>query len=428
MKKIIIRCAVLAVFLALIAINSNAQMTLTGEIRPRFEYRHGYQALADTSMNAAAFVSQRTRINLGYANDKIKTKIVLQDVRVWGSQKQLSSSDALLAIHEAWAEYSFTKKIAAKFGRQEISYDDERIFGAVGWTQQGRKHDAAVLKYMDSTFTAHAGFAFNQDKEQFNTTQYTVLSSYRNMQYLWMNKKWSKLDVSYLFLNLGQQSPASSSVSRYNYTTGLHTQYKAGKLMAVGKAYYTGGIDISKKDMQAYLLGAELTYAFKPKISATATYELQSGQSQTNTSADYKRVNHSFNPVFGTNHAFNGYMDYFYVGNHINSVGLQDIMARVKYKTEKWWTTVDVHAFSSAANILDTKKFSSTGEYKAMNSYLGTEVDLTYSYTLNPMCVVTGGYSQMFGTESMKALRGGQTNTVSNWAYVMITLKPNFLK
>lgn len=419
---------VLTALVATTTLTINAQMTLTGEVRPRFEYRHGFKALSDSAMDAAMFVSQRTRMNFGYSNDNLKTKIVFQDVRVWGSQSQLNINDGLTAIHEAWAEYNFSKKIATKFGRQEISYDDERIFGALGWAQQGRKHDAALLKYNDSTFTLHIGFAFNQDMEQLKTTKYTIASSYKAMQYLWLNKKWPKIELSYLALTNGQQSSVTNSVSRYSFMTGPHIQYKSGKLSVVGKGYYMGGVDNALKDMQAYLAGADVSYSITPKVSATLGYELQSGQSQTDTTKAYKIVNHSFNPLFGTNHAFNGYMDYFYVGNHINSVGLQDIWFRLKYKTEKWWFTADAHMFSAASDIVNAKELVKSGKYIAMNANLGTELDFIFTYTLAPTAVLQAGYSQMFGTESLQAIRGGKTNVTSNWAFLMITFKPNFLK
>lgn len=51
------------------------------------------------------FTSQRTRLNLDYTGDKITTKLVLQDVRNWGNQKQLvGNEDYVISIHEAWAE------------------------------------------------------------------------------------------------------------------------------------------------------------------------------------------------------------------------------------------------------------------------------------------------------------------------------------
>ena len=42
--------------------------------------------------------------------------------------------------------------------------------------------------------------------------------------------------------------------------------------------------------------------------------------------------NHSFSPFYGTNHKFNGFMNYFFVGNHFNSVGLKDFYIKSNFK------------------------------------------------------------------------------------------------
>ncbi|HRP61035.1 MAG TPA: hypothetical protein PK833_12235, partial [Vicingus sp.] len=46
-----------------------AQFTLDGELRPRFEYRHGFKAVADSAQDGAASVEQRTRLNFGYKTE-----------------------------------------------------------------------------------------------------------------------------------------------------------------------------------------------------------------------------------------------------------------------------------------------------------------------------------------------------------------------
>jgi hypothetical protein len=58
-----------------------------------------------------------------------------------------------------------------------------------------------------------------------------------------------------------------------------------------------------------------------------AGYEYLSGNSYNKTDKVY-----AFEPFYGTNHKFNGFMDYFYVGNHINSVGLHDAWLKYGYK------------------------------------------------------------------------------------------------
>ncbi len=443
MKTIIQKGAVLTAIVASTATIAHAQITLTGEIRPRFEYLHGFGSPADTLQKSSQFVLQRTRLNFGYKADKFKTGFVLQDVRVWGNQSQLNMGDGggSFGLHEGWAEYFFSKKISAKLGRQEISYDDERILGAVNWAQQARSHDAFLLKYADSTFTAHAGFAYNQNANATTGTSYTIIKSYKEMQYLWLNKQIKSLNISLLALNVGQQSPATVHSTRYVTTFGTHTEYKTKPLFASVNFYYQSGTDMTltskgvPKKVAAMLGGVDLAYTLKEKFTVGLGYEYISGQSQTDTTTAYKNVNHSFNPVFGTNHKFNGYMDYYYVGNHINTVGLQDAYLKLKYKAESWNIALDLHQFMAAADVLDTKELAQTGQYKAMNSSLGSEIDLTFGYNLPGGVGVMAGYSHYLPSPTIGIVKGvkdsngnGRTDQISNWAYVMITFKPAFIK
>ncbi|MCK6649604.1 MAG: alginate export family protein, partial [Bacteroidia bacterium] len=352
MKTVFKKGVVLTAILAVTAGVAEAQTSLSGEIRPRFEYRHGFGTPADSLQKSAQFMQQRTRLNFGYKSEKVKVGIVVQDIRVWGSQAQLNSYDVnTYGIHEAWAEYNFTKKISMKLGRQEISYDDQRIMGAVDWAQQGRSHDAFLLKYTDSTFAAHFGVAYNQDNVSSAATAST-LGTYKEMQYLWLNKQIKKLNISLLALNVGKQSTVNVNSTRYVTTAGTHIEYKASPLFLGANFYYQMGDEMgaysSKKaprKVSALNASFDAAYTIKEKFSIGLGYEYLSGQSQTDTTIAYNDVNHAFNPVFGTNHKFNGYMDYYYVGNHINTVGLQDIIFRLKYKTEKWNLALDFHQF-----------------------------------------------------------------------------------
>lgn len=104
------------------------------ELKPRFEYRHGYKTLIPDDKDAASFISQRSRLNFKYGSEKLNANISLQNVRVWGDVNTLSESDANgTAIHEAWASLLLDSKFSLKMGRQEIIYDDSRIFGNVDW-------------------------------------------------------------------------------------------------------------------------------------------------------------------------------------------------------------------------------------------------------------------------------------------------------
>ncbi|MBW8049145.1 MAG: hypothetical protein FVQ77_02165 [Cytophagales bacterium] len=430
-----IKTSIVAVILAIPVAATYGQFTLTGEIRPRTEYRHGYKALADSAQDAAFFTDQRTRLNLNYKDENFKVGITIQDVRTWGSQKQLNVADGLISIHQAWAEVLFSDKFSLKAGRQELVYDDHRIFGDVGWVQQARSHDLALFKY-NGFIKAHLGLAYNQDESASAGNFYTV-ANYKVMQFLWLHKSFDSLNtkVGFLFLNNGLQGTKITQIDSLNYDTtnqvnfsqtiGPRISYKKDKLAANGAFYYQmgkGGKGAGQ-NISAYDLQLDVSYKIIDKLTLTAGFELLSGTSQTDTS---NKVNNSFTPFYGTNHKFNGYMDYFYVGNHIGSVGLQDIFFKAKYKTNKYFLGADLHFFSAAADILDSKELANSGKYTAMKVGLGTEIDLTAGYIIAKSVVLKAGYSQMFGTNSLVALKGGKTNVISNWGWVMLVVNPHF--
>ncbi|MFV0269597.1 MAG: hypothetical protein ACK5HT_20940, partial [Draconibacterium sp.] len=112
-----------------------------------------------------------------------------------------------------------------------------------------------------------------------------------------------------------------------------------------------------------------------------------------------------------------GAMDYFYVGNHIKSVGLHDGYASYSYKKNKFSLRADLHYFASTGNI-------SAGTDK----YLGTELDLSFGYKVNEAALLSAGWSSMFASDNMEVLKGAPNSSGSNWAWLMLTVKPDFIK
>ena len=53
---------------------------------------------------------------------------------------------------------------------------------------------------------------------------------------------------------------------------------------------------------------------------------------------------------------------------------------------------------------------------------------MVYKYVLSPKAIVQFGYSKMFATSSMEALKGGDNSELQNWAWVMITLRLTLFK
>lgn len=83
-----------------------AQFSLTAEVRPRTEYRHGFKTIHNRDQDPAFFTEQRTRLYSNYKNEKFRLGITIQDVRIWGSTDQVYKEDiSLTSLAEGWGEY-----------------------------------------------------------------------------------------------------------------------------------------------------------------------------------------------------------------------------------------------------------------------------------------------------------------------------------
>ncbi|MFL0353744.1 alginate export family protein [Xanthomarina sp. GH4-25] len=414
MKKIL---AILCIGLGMASYAQEFQVS--AELRPRFEYRHGYKTLAVDSINAATFVSQRTRLNFGYKSEKLKAYISVQNVRVWGDVSTLATSDKHgTTLHEAWAEVLLNNQFSLKFGRQEIIYDDQRMFGNVGWAQQARSHDALIVTYKpNDNNRIDLGLALSAEDETLFEVDYNV-NNYKSFQYLWYHTNLKNVGLSFLILNNGLAYNDENDEQQvdYNQTFGLHATLGKNKLKADASFYFQTG-KIADTDVSAYNFALNAHYNIANSFNVGLGGEYLSGTDMNATSSKLK----SFNPWYGTNHKFNGWMDYFYVGNHLASVGLIDINATIAYHKNKFSAKIMPHIFSSAATIVNN-----VGD--DMSPGLGTEIDLVFGYNFSKDINFQVGYSQMFATESMEILKGGDKDATNNWAWAMITVKPSLFK
>jgi len=418
MKKIIL---LLVISIVSVKIAEAQEFTLDADIRSRFEYRHGFGTLYPDDAKPAAFVTQRSRLNMGFKEEKLSLYFSVQDVSIWGDEQTLTATDNnnSFALFQAWVRYAITENWAIKLGRQTISYDDQRILGEVDWTMQGRFHDAAMMQYSKNNFKLDLAFAYNQEKQNILGTNYTITGrfSYKTMQLAHLTKAWDRASLSFLFMNNGFQKYTNAPVAQtdglyYRQTTGAFFTFPLSVLTINGSGYLQTGMANASTDLSAYQYMLEAKY--KPgKITLIAGFESLSGTDQVG-----EDKNKSFFPLYGTNHKFNGYMDYFYVGNHANNVGLNDAYGKVIVATgEKSSLGLDAHFFFANGKMAND-----------LSQNLGTELDLVYGKTLGKYVKLAAGYSQMFATESMSAVKGGVTsNNTNNFGWVQLNVNPRLL-
>ena len=115
---------IIIVILLLINFQAVAQFSLDGELRPRTEFRHGYGSIIPEDVEPGYGISTRARLNFAYSKSSYSFYIALQDVLVWGENRQLAPKDLnnSFAIFQAWANLNVGENFDIKLGRQIISY------------------------------------------------------------------------------------------------------------------------------------------------------------------------------------------------------------------------------------------------------------------------------------------------------------------
>lgn len=392
-----------------------AQFKLTAEIRPRAEWRNGFKSPLPENADPAFFIEQRSRLYFEFHNDKIDLMLVPQDVRIWGNTDQAGKTDqALTSFQQAWAAYKFNPKQRFLVGRMELDYDNARILGNLDWAQQGRSHDLLKYEYNGKTSRLHLGAAFNQDNNnpepnKLSETYYRGLNNYKSFQFAWFHKDFKKIYASLLFLNESRQYAPDTSYSMQ--TGGFYSQASFLPLTLSAEYYYQMGKNSMGANKRAYM--ASLSAAL-----SSAQFKFELGTDYLSGDRSNTVNNEAFDPLYGTHHKFYGYMDYFYVGNSHGNKGLNDIFLKSSWLKNDWILSLDAHRFAATTGIVDVAN-------NKKNKYLGTELDLTFSYNLAESVNVKGGYSHLFYTSSMAVLKQiDQKNGQSSWAWLMLTVKP----
>lgn len=407
----------ITVCLLLLSTASIAQLSLSGELTPRTEFRNGFKQPLIEGQTPALFTEQRTRLNFNYQSVKYDMVVSLQDIRIWGATDQIYKTDGgFQTIFEGYANYKFNPKSNLKIGRMALDYDNARFMGDLSWAMQARSHDGLLFQTkLDSAGTTklHAGFYFNQDG---TTPEYAKLTgmnrapgNYKSMAFVWFNKKLSDAShVSLLAHNNVNQT--ATGINQAMQTFGGVGKFGIGGGSKIEtEAYYQTGIG---SDYEVSAIYFDLHVALKVgQVAIAPGFEYLSGDDSNNG------VVNTFNPLYGTNHKFNGFMDYFYVGNPHGNVGLINPYINTKTKlTDKTVFVANIHAFMADKGI--------------DNKFLGTELDLVLVSQLDDGILLKIGQSFLGATDSMKAIKNNgalDQKSLNTWSWVQIIFTPTFL-
>lgn len=425
----------IAVFVisTLTAFNAYTQeVTIDAEYRPRAELRSGYSKPLLKDDAPDLLMMQRVRLNAAYRSKLINANLSIQDARIFGeaNAKGEAVSDKIdapkLGIYEAWAELVLPKGFAFRIGRQALSYDDQRLISKCNWSNTGSAHDLALLTYQFKDFKANVGYAYNNSNSNPTTSDYDYGTNafYRTMAYLWLQNNFGKSGwrVSAIAISEGfQQKEVKEDESvdyfnSYKYTYGGNVEFKRKDFpfSAYATAYAQSGKTNTNIKLNAFLLALKLNYELCKSFTFTGGIDFYSG---TDKDINTKEKTHTFSGLYGSNHSFNGAMDYWSPGA-LPTGGLLDLYLSAQYVVNPKVTLLGTfHSFRLA------KEMNVGSDKKG----LGNELDLDVSYQFCKIANVKAGWSAYFDKDLTKLVKKVKGETrFSQWAYLSLTITPQF--
>jgi hypothetical protein len=408
----------------------HAQFSISAHLRPRAEMNNGTGAPVPDTISTLYYITQRSRLQFDYNNDKFQTRFTLQDVRVWGNGEIYSgtgvfSSTNSLDVFEAWFKIKFGLSSDLTVGRQVLKYDDQRIIAGRNWNQYGLAYDAVVFNHYKNGWDVNAGLSYNNminpgnGKPVYGGDLFDANNLMKSFNFVRVKRKFSeKFSASFLATGAGYQKTTDPGVLYMMGTAGFWASLKSGGFEATANAYYQLGKAQSGQDVSSYMLTVDPGYR-TGNVRFGAGLDYISGDDATRS--DYGEKVKTFNTMYGAVFAYFGWMNYYaYMPGATKSGGLLDVYPNVEFGFEnKHKIRAYFHIFSLANQIkLADELIEEQG--------LGQELDLMYIYNYSKELTLQAGFSYYFTSETLEQLKGVANSNIASpyWAWVMLTFKP----
>lgn len=391
------------------------------ELRPRFQYRNGYQQIPNDTTKASFLVDQRSRLTLNYLNENnLEIRLSVQDVRIWGQQDPRLTSPANIQIFEAWAEPYIARNFSVRLGRQILSFDNQRIFSLNNWRTGGQSHDAVTFRYNTSLLSTDLAAAFNQLSDRTFGTDFKPVG-FTNYKFLAVNYLRYKISnrVTLTVINAadGYQNTRDAENLNMRFTDGGRIEFEKGKYYLTFSGYNQSGKNPSGTKLRAWYLQPEARYTSPFNLKIRLGVEVFSGDWPGTPGVD----DHSFVPLYGTNHQFNGFLDLITkFPDHTGRAGLiNPYLSFTQIIGKKLEIRTDFLTFHSKEQIVQNDI--------RLEKYLGFENDWLAGYKPNNFTKADIGMSWAFITESLAAIRksgAGAADHHPAFVYLILTFTP----
>lgn len=389
----------------------SAEIELDGQVRVRVEG----EDRTNQDQEVIWFILQRTRIGMrANVSDEVDLYIQMQDSRRYGDEQVNPNVDPTLTptinvdLHQGWAQVRKSwggNESQLRFGRQELSYGNERIIGTVGWSNVGRSFDGLRTRSTRGNWSFDLGalrlaqtFSGAPDERPSDSNDDLFLShnSYR----------FTDHDARGEFYVLYRDD----DLGFYETTLGEHANGRFGRLRFDQEFAAQLG-SRRGEDLEAFLFSAQVHARLHERVEFGAGFDFLSGDKDT---LDTKFQAFDIRRIFSTAHKFYGLMDRAVVV--AGPAGLLDPYVRLGLNGPRdLRAQIVVHAFST-----QHKYFVEGGTRMPTSSaYLGTEVDGTLSFAVASRTRFEIGGALLFPGDSLKIRQrnGAALDKTAVWAY-----------
>ena len=351
------------------------------QIRPRSEWRDGYNRLLQPGETATLYTDQRTRLTWEHKEKNWAFRLGFQGVREFGGLNGADPAYGSASVAESWAAWKPTEKTKITIGRQIIAFDTERIVGAVEWSQTGR--------FLD-------GIRLDQTSKLGTTTAALTWDAPAALTRVMLHQTKEINHHRFSLLHFSQLNSASPHAS-------IHTSGATWNLKPTSG--WWGLLEVYGQST-----GASNTPVFMGAMELGHTSQ-QLGNFKLGVDwLESDRRARAFNPFLGTNHRHYGWMDHFYVGAPSNGMTNAHVEWKRPVINKEWNVDVRYHQFFTAT----------------INERLAHEWDAVLVFNPTTFVNCSFGWSWMKGTSAMYAYqeRVEPSNTWQQWGWVQLNFTP----
>lgn len=411
--------------IVLLSLNSisHAQFTLSGEFRPRAEYRDGYSTLKTENDIAALVLSQRTRLTADFQKDWLTTRFTFQNVRLWGNDNIVNTTGMFgntgsSGLFEAWVEMTFLSNSSVRVGRQVWDYDDSRILSQRNWNNNGISYDALLYMYKRDGWEFDLGLSFNNTQNNLFGNEFPG-DRLRTLNFARLNRSFNDaVSASFIAIHSGKVLANNPEIMYAKGTYGINMVYDKDGLDMFTNFYYQNGNE-GIVEVSAWNFNTKWEYQLSD-LRIRAGLSMISGNDESNGKYNM------FDLLYGVRHRDYGHMDYF---NNMPAAtrlgGLNNYFAGLSYRlTQRTSLLLDYHYFTLNQAVADPRPQPTV---VFMDKPLGSEIDLAFSTNFGNGVNLRGGYGIMLPTETLQILNTRSTSSeTSQWVWLMLTVKPVF--